>query len=37
MKYCNTLIAVKNMEQSLQFYKDLFNQDVTLDWVGAKH
>jgi len=31
MKYCNTLIAVKNMEQSLQFYKDLFNQDVTLD------
>ncbi len=31
MKYCNTLIAVKDMEQSLQFYKDLFGQEVTLD------
>lgn len=31
MKYCNTLIAVKNMEQSLQFYKDLFHQEVILD------
>lgn len=34
MKYCNTLIAVKNMEQSLQFYKDLFNQEVAVD-LGA--
>ena len=31
MKFCNTLIAVKDMEQSLQFYKDLFGQKVTLD------
>lgn len=31
MKYCNTLIAVKDMEKSLQFYKNLFNQEVTLD------
>lgn len=31
MKFCNTLIAVKDMEQSLQFYKDLFSQEVTLD------
>lgn len=31
MRYCNTLIAVKNMERSLQFYKDLFDQEVSLD------
>ncbi|MDE5779757.1 MAG: glyoxalase/bleomycin resistance/dioxygenase family protein [Lachnospiraceae bacterium] len=31
MKYCNTLIAVKDMEQSLQFYKDLFDQEVAVD------
>lgn len=31
MKYCNTLIAVKDMEQSLQFYKDLFHQEVAVD------
>lgn len=31
MKYCNTLIAVKDMEQSLQFYKNLFDQEVTVD------
>lgn len=31
MKYCSTLIAVKNMEHSLRFYKDLFHQEVTLD------
>lgn len=31
MKYCNTLIAVKDMEQSLQFYKNLFHQEVALD------
>ncbi|MDE5696359.1 MAG: hypothetical protein K2I96_02940 [Lachnospiraceae bacterium] len=31
MRYCNTLIAVKNMEQSLSFYKNLFDQEVTLD------
>lgn len=31
MRYCNTLIAVKNMERSLQFYKNLFDQEVTLD------
>lgn len=31
MRYCNTLIAVKDMERSLQFYKDLFNQEVTVD------
>lgn len=31
MKYCNTLIAVKDMAASLQFYKDLFGQEVTVD------
>ena len=31
MRYCNTLIAVKDMERSLRFYKDLFCQEVTLD------
>lgn len=31
MRYCNTLIAVKDMEKSLQFYKNLFEQEVTVD------
>lgn len=31
MKFCATLIAVKDMERSLQFYRDLFGQEVTLD------
>lgn len=31
MKYCNTLIAVKNMDQSLAFYKNIFNQNVKTD------
>ena len=36
MKYCNTLIAVKNMERSLRFYKDLFDQEVALDLGACK-
>lgn len=31
MKYVNTLIAVKDMEKSLAFYKELFGLDVTVD------
>jgi catechol 2,3-dioxygenase-like lactoylglutathione lyase family enzyme len=31
MKYCTTVIAVRDMEKSLQFYKDLFHQDVLVD------
>lgn len=31
MKFCTTLIAVKDMEKTLQFYKDLFDQEVVLD------
>lgn len=31
MKFCNTIIAVKDMKQSLKFYKDLFNQEITHD------
>lgn len=31
MKYCGTVIAVHDMEKSLQFYKDLFKQDVIVD------
>lgn len=31
MRYCNTLLAVKDMEKSLQFYKNLFEQEVVLD------
>lgn len=31
MKYCTTLIAVKDMEKSLQFYRELFGQEVTVD------
>lgn len=34
MKYCNVLIAVKDMETSLQFYRELFGQEVALD-LGA--
>lgn len=34
MRYCNVLIAVKDMEKSLRFYKALFGQEVTLD-LGA--
>ena len=32
MKYCTTVIAVRDMEKSLQFYKDLFQQDVLVDF-----
>ncbi len=31
MKYCNTLIAVKDMPAALRFYKDLFDQEVITD------
>lgn len=31
MRYSATLIAVKDMQKSLQFYKDLFGQEVTVD------
>ncbi len=31
MRYCNTLIAVKDMPASLQFYKDLFGLTVAVD------
>lgn len=31
MKFCTTLIAVQNMERSLQFYHDLFDQAVEVD------
>lgn len=31
MKFSTTLIAVSDMERSLQFYKDLFGQDVAVD------
>lgn len=31
MKFCTTLIAVQNMERSLQFYHDLFDQTVAVD------
>lgn len=30
-KYTTTLIAVRNMEKSLKFYKELFDQDVVCD------
>lgn len=36
MKYCSTLLAVQDMERSLQFYKDLFGQEVVLD-LGGKN
>lgn len=31
MKYSNTLIAVKDMERSLRFYRELFGQEVAVD------
>ena len=31
MKYCSTLVAVRDMEKSLHFYKNLFNQEVAVD------
>lgn len=31
MRLCTTLIAVRDMERSLQFYRNLFDQEVTLD------
>lgn len=31
MKYCTTLIAVRDMERSLQFYRELFGQEVVVD------
>lgn len=31
MNYCNTLLAVKDMEQSLAFYRNLFQQEVSVD------
>lgn len=31
MRLCTTLIAVRDMERSLKFYRDLFDQEVTLD------
>ncbi len=31
MRYCNTLLAVKDMKKSLGFYKTLFGQEVAVD------
>lgn len=31
MKFCTTLIAVTDMEQSLRFYRELFGQEVAVD------
>lgn len=31
MKFSSTLIAVRDMEASLKFYRELFDQDVTVD------
>lgn len=31
MRYCTTLIAVKDMPASLTFYRELFGQEVTID------
>ena len=31
MKFCTTLIAVRDMERSLRFYRNLFGQEVTQD------
>jgi len=31
MKFSTTLLAVRDMNRSLAFYKELFNQDVVLD------
>lgn len=37
MKYCNTLIAVKDMQASLTFYRELFGEEVAVDlgWCKA--
>lgn len=35
IKYCATLLAVKDMERSLRFYKDIFDQEVVVD-LGKK-
>lgn len=37
MRYCNPLIAVRDMERSLRFYRELFDLEVTLDlgWCKA--
>ena len=37
MRYCNTLIAVKDMQASLQFYEELFGEKVAVDlgWCKA--
>ena len=37
MRYSNTLIAVRDMDRSLRFYKELFDQDVVVDlgWCKA--
>lgn len=37
MRYSNTLIAVQDMERSLAFYRELFEQEVVLDlgWCKA--
>lgn len=31
MKLCTTLLAVRDMDKSLKFYHDIFDQEVTLD------
>ncbi|MDO4459989.1 MAG: glyoxalase/bleomycin resistance/dioxygenase family protein [Clostridia bacterium] len=31
MKFSSTLLAVKDMEKSLKFYKEIFKQEVTMD------
>ena len=31
VKYCNTLLAVENMSESLDFYRTLFGQEVVVD------
>lgn len=36
MEYKNTLIAVKDMDESQKFYKELFNQEVVLDFGWCK-
>lgn len=37
MRYSNVLIAVRDMERSLAFYQELFDQQVTVDlgWCKA--
>lgn len=31
MKFCTALLAVKDMEKSLRFYRELLNQEVVMD------